>query len=109
MPVSPLRPVKGLDPYGEAGINSACDAIARAPAGEQERTLNAECFSIGTLAGADAVPADLALSVLLRAGAAMPSHDPRHPWRPEEIDFKVRRAFAAGLTHPREARRVAVA
>jgi Bifunctional DNA primase/polymerase, N-terminal len=108
-PTSPLRPVKGLDPYGEAAINSACDAIARAPAGEQERTLYAECFSIGTLAGADVVPVDLALSALLRAGAAMPSYDARHPWRPEEIDFKVRRAFAAGLTRPREARGAAVA
>jgi len=101
----PIRPVKGLSPYGEAAINSACDAIFRAPAGEQERTLNAECFSIGTLAGAGAVPQDVALNALLRAGNAMPSYDPRYPWRPEEIDFKVRRAFAAGTTHPREARR----
>jgi hypothetical protein len=109
VPTSPSRSVKGLDPYGEAAINSACDAIARAPAGEQERTLNAECFSIGRLAAADAIPADLALSALLRAGAAMRSYDARHPWRPEEIDSKVRSAFAAGLTRPREARRVAVA
>jgi hypothetical protein len=100
-----IRPVKGLSPYGEAAINSACDAIFRAPAGEQERTLNAECFAIGTLAGAGAVPRDVALNALLRAGNALPSHDPRYPWRPEEIDFKVRRAFAAGTTHPREARR----
>jgi hypothetical protein len=38
----------------------------------------------------------------------MPNHDARWPWRPEEIDAKVRRAFADGRAHPRklETRRV---
>lgn len=101
----PVRPVVGLDRYGAVSIESACTAIAKAPAGEQEATLNAECFSIGTLAGAGAVPADVALNALLRAAHAMPDHNPRMPWRPEEIDFKVRRAFQAGLASPREVRR----
>lgn len=102
-----LHPVSGLSPYGRAAIEGACGAIYRAPAGEQERTLNAECYAIGTLAGAGAgVPCDLALNALLKAGHAMPSHDPWRPWRPEEIDYKVRRAFAAGLHHPRRGRDV---
>lgn len=102
----PLEPVIGLGPYGEAAIESACNAIVRAPAGEQERTLNAECFSIGTAAGAGLIPPDIALRALLRAGNAMPDHDDLWPWRPEEIDLKVRRAFFAGLQHPRISRRV---
>jgi hypothetical protein len=102
----PLQPVVGLSPYGEAAIELACRAITRAPRGEQERTLNAECFSIGALVGAGAVPSDIALRALLRAANAMPDHDPQWPWRPEEIDLKVRRAFNAGISHPREARRV---
>lgn len=101
----PLRPVTGLSPYGRAAIESACDAIARAGPGEQERTLNAECFSIGSLAGAGALPADIALRALQRAGNAMPDHDGAWPWRPEEIESKVTRAFNAGLRHPREVRR----
>jgi hypothetical protein len=101
----PIGPCEGLSPYGEAAIESACDAIARAAPGYQEQTLNSECFSIGTLAGAQMVPAGIALRALLRAGSAMPDHDPRWPWRPEEIDFKVRRAFADGLRHPRGAHR----
>lgn len=101
----PAKPTTGLSRYGEAAIEAACSAIVAAPAGEQERTLNAECFSIGSAAAAGLVPADLALHALLRAGAAMPDHDARWPWRPEEIDLKVRRAFAAGQQHPREARR----
>lgn len=105
----PREPVKGLGPYATAAIEAACNAIVRAPAGQQERVLNSEAFSIGTAVGAGIVPAAIALAALLRAGAGMPDHDPRWPWRPEEIDLKIRRAFAAGQQHPRETRRAAVA
>jgi hypothetical protein len=105
----PIKPVKGLSPYGEAAVNGACEAIYRAPRGEQEKTLNDQCFAIGTLVGANAVPREVALRALLKAGHAMPSYDPNFPWRPEEVDFKIRRAFTAGLQHPREARRASVA
>ncbi len=105
----PPKPAAGLSPYAEAAIESACNAIVRAAPGEQEKTLNAEAFNIGTLVAAGYAPADIALRALIRAGAAMPDHDARWPWRPEEIDLKVRRAFAAGCAHPREARRAAVA
>jgi hypothetical protein len=101
----PVVSVEGLDLYGEAAIRRACEAIMHAGPGKQERTLNAECFSIGTLAGAGAVPADIALRSLLRAAKAMPDHDPAWPWRAEEIEAKVRRAFEAGQRHPREVRR----
>jgi Bifunctional DNA primase/polymerase, N-terminal len=99
----------GLSRYGEVAIDAACNAIVRAGPGQQEATLNSECFSIGTLAGAGALPADIALKALLRAGNAMPDHDAAWPWRPEEIDLKVRRAFSAGQSSPREVRHVRVA
>jgi hypothetical protein len=105
----PIVPVVGLSRYGEAAIEAACNAIVRAGPGQQERTLNAECFSIGTLAGAAAIPADIALQALLRAVNTMPDYDPARPWRPEEIDFKVRRAFSAGQANPREVRHAKVA
>ncbi|MGH7093734.1 MAG: hypothetical protein ACREFB_09400, partial [Stellaceae bacterium] len=104
-PAAPIVPVVGLSPYGTAAIEGACDAIIKAGPGAQERTLNAETFSIGTLAGAGAIPADLALRALLRAASGMPDHDPHLPWRPEEIDLKVRRAFEHGFARPREVRR----
>jgi hypothetical protein len=100
-----IQPCVGLSPYGKAALNSACESIVKAPAGEQESTLNAECFSIGSLAGAGAVPARLALGMLLNAAHSMPSHDPAWPWRSEEIDLKVRRAFDAGMRRPREGER----
>jgi hypothetical protein len=98
----------GLSRYAERALDAACNAVLRAPAGQQELTLNAECFSIGTLAGAGGIPEGLALKALLYTAAKMPNHDARRPWRPEEIDAKVRRAFADGQAHPRksEARRV---
>src|SRR5262249_18274306 len=40
----PIKPVTGLSRYGERAIELACEAIAHAAAGEQERTLNAEAF-----------------------------------------------------------------
>jgi hypothetical protein len=42
------------------------------------------------------------LKALLGAATRMPNYDPAWPWRPEEIDFKVRRAFHDGLAHPRQ-------
>jgi hypothetical protein len=102
-----IKPVVGLSPYGKAAIDGAVRAIMNAGHGQQERTLNAECFSIGTLAGAGVVRGDIALRALLFAAQRMPNYDPAWPWRDEEIDSKVRRAFNAGTRHPREARYVA--
>jgi Bifunctional DNA primase/polymerase, N-terminal len=112
-PTPPSRPRTGAPPnfqcaglsrYAEAALDAACNAIIGAPAGQQETTLNVEAFSLGTLAGAGGVPADLALKALLAAASRMPDHDPRWPWRSEEIDFKVRRAFRDGQAHPRHGR-----
>jgi hypothetical protein len=100
---SPAYQTAGLSPYGEATLGAACNAILRAPAGQQETTLNVECFSIGTLAGAGGVPEGLALKALLLTAGKMPDHDPRWPWRQEEIETKVRRAFRDGQAHPRRA------
>src|SRR5262249_39962291 len=97
---APGNPVVGLSPHAEAAIESACDRIFGAGPGVQEITLNGKCFALGTLAGAGRVPADIALSALLRAAHAMPSHDSRRPWRYGEVEAKVERAFAAGRQHP---------
>jgi hypothetical protein len=95
----------GLSPYAEAALDDACRAILSAPQGEQENTLNAECFSIGTLAGAGGIPAEFAKRCLIWAARQIPNYDPHRPWRPGELEFKVARAFADGERHPREARR----
>jgi hypothetical protein len=103
--VPQVRPSRFLTPYAERALDAACRAITNAPAGEQERTLNAEVFSIATLAAAGGIPADLARRVLHWAAAQMPNHDLQRPWRAAELARKVDRAFDDGMRHPREARR----
>src|SRR3954471_617174 len=99
----PVRPATGLSPYAEAALDSACRRIITAPAGEQEATFNGECFAIGTLAGAGAIPAEFARRALAWAAHQMPSHDRRRPWIGSEVDRKVERALAEGMRRPREA------
>jgi putative DNA primase/helicase len=101
----PVRRTAGLSPYAEAVLDGACRRIIGAPDGEQEQTLNAEAFAIGTLAGAGAIPSDFARGALIWAARQIPDYDHRHPWRAAEIVRKVNRAFEDGVRHPREARR----
>lgn len=91
----------GLSRYAEAALDAAARAIIVAPAGEQEMTLNGECFSIGTLAGAGAIPANFARKVLLWTARQMRDHDRRRPWIAGDVEFKVTRAFNDGMRHPR--------
>jgi hypothetical protein len=100
----PAKPTTGLSPYSEVALDSACRRIIAAPAGQQEVTLNAECFSIGTLVGAAAVPEVFAQRVLLWAAQQITDYDRHRRWRASDREKKVARAFDAGMRHPREAR-----
>jgi hypothetical protein len=100
----PAKPETGLSRYAEKSLDSACRKILAATAGEQEATLNGECFAIGTLAGAGGLPADFARRALIWTARQIPSHDPLRRWRPSDLERKVERAFADGLRHPREVR-----
>jgi hypothetical protein len=102
----PVRPTAGLSPYAEAVLDSACRRIIAAPAGQQEVILNAECFAIGTRAGARGIPPAFARQALIYAARQIPDYDHRRPWRARDIENKVNRAFAQGMQRPREARRV---
>jgi hypothetical protein len=103
--VRPIRPTIGLSPYAEVALDGAARRVIAAPNGEQEATLNGECFAIGTLAGAGGIPADFARRVLIWAARQAPSHDPRRPWRSSELEERAKRAFDAGMRRPRELRR----
>lgn len=100
----PVKPVDGLSPYARSALDSACRRIIDAPDGQQESTLNAEAFAIGTLAGASAIPAEFARRTLLWAGSQIRTYDARHPWRADQIAEKIGRAFADGEAQPREGR-----
>jgi FAD/FMN-containing dehydrogenase len=60
-----------------------------------------ECFAIGGLVGAGAVPAGLARDALLWAARQMPAHDPRRPWTEAELQKQVNQSFDYGRSHPR--------
>jgi hypothetical protein len=99
------KPVGELSPYCEGALDSAYQRIVEAPAGQQEATLNKQAFGLAILVAAWGMPPGLALDVLHKAAARMPSHDHRRPWRQKELDRKITDAFTAGLRHPREMRR----
>ena len=102
--VKPVRPAVGLSAYGEAALDSACQRILCARAGDQEATLNAECFAIGTLAGAGGIPAGLARDVLEWAAGKLTNYDASRPWSATELKRKVDAAFNAGMRRPRRAK-----
>jgi hypothetical protein len=103
-PEPSVRPSRGLSAYGEAALNNAVDRILSAGQGGQEQTLNAEAYGIGRLAGAGAVPTTLALAALTLAAKRMPDYEPARRWRERELETKVARSFAEGVSHPRRSR-----
>jgi hypothetical protein len=102
--LAPL-PVTGLSPYAEKALDGACRRIIAAPAGEQEATINAKAFRIGTLAGANAISAAFARRALTWAAHQVPTYDPRRPWRGAELERKIDKAFADGVCRSRDAHR----
>jgi hypothetical protein len=88
--------------YSRTALERACEAIERAPIGEQHKTLNAEAYSIGRLIGAGLMPRHLAIDCLIYSGKMMSNAPRRRRWREREITNKVVRAVREGELHPRE-------
>jgi hypothetical protein len=65
-------------------------------------TLNAEVFSIGTLAGAGGIPPDFARRALLWTARQLQSFDHRRPWQVHDLEAQVNHAFADGMRRPRQ-------
>lgn len=98
----PIRPARGLSPYADGALTSACDNIRNAPDGQQHVTLAREAFSIGTLAGAGGIPQDWAKRALLNAGLSMTDYPNRHGvWTAKSILRVIDDCFDAGMSHPR--------
>lgn len=96
-----------LDAYTRAALQAECDAIVRAPDGNQNNQINTSAFNIGTLVGAGALTEAEARQALLAAaragnhpdGRAIPTinsgltagmANPRTPWPPvSRNDFTI--------------------
>jgi hypothetical protein len=86
--------------YGDAALGRAIERILNAPNGLQERVINRETFSIGSLIGAKVISKDDAYRFLDIADQ-VPSLDPSRPWRPGEVRKKMVRSLAQGIARPR--------
>jgi Bifunctional DNA primase/polymerase, N-terminal len=87
--------------YGAAALDRACAAIAGAGNGDQNSTVNRECFSIGSLVAGGVIERSDALNRLRSAARSMTSYDSRWVWSARETDELVERAFNQGLSRPR--------
>jgi putative DNA primase/helicase len=97
------RPIlrQPLSRYGEAALDNAVNRIIAAPAGQQRDTLNREAYGIARLVAGGDIPSPLALEALCWAARQMRSHDPRRPWRHNDVKKAVQAAFIDGLARPR--------
>jgi hypothetical protein len=95
--------VHGATPYGARALSDECRAVATAPFGRQESTLNAAALRIGTLVAGGAIAEDTARAALLAAAFAMPSQRGWAPWTAEELRRKVLRGLRDGMRRPRQA------
>ncbi|NBV20344.1 MAG: hypothetical protein EBS11_27750, partial [Janthinobacterium sp.] len=89
--------------YGLAALADECNAIRRAPFGQQETTLNAAGLKVGALVAGGEIEEGIAVAELLAAGRSMGSESGREAWQPDEVEAKVRRAFKDGRNRPRKA------
>jgi hypothetical protein len=63
-------------PYGRALLARACEAIAAAPGGKQEVTLNGRSYQIGRYVGGGVLEFEPTVQELIRAGLRMMDYDP---------------------------------
>ncbi len=87
--------------YGEAALFSEAQGVAKAPIGEQEATLNAAAFRVGTLVGANQIDLAWAYQMLVGAGMRMKNDPAKGPWTRPGVETKVRRGLLQGIAKPR--------
>ena len=100
-PTIPASSFNSGSRYGAAALDRACAAICGAACGDQENTLNRECFSIGSLVAGGVLERSAALNRITSAALSMVSYNSRRPWLPREVVEKVDRSFGQGLNRPR--------
>ncbi|MFJ8309819.1 MULTISPECIES: DUF3987 domain-containing protein [unclassified Streptomyces] len=97
--LAPVIPLDRHDAYTRKALQAECDAIVRAPNGDQNNAINRAAFSIGTLVAVGALSEADAQGALLAAaragnhpegrarsaiesGLTAGAAKPRHPWPP---------------------------
>lgn len=84
------------DRYAEAALDGECKAVASAPEGQRNDTLNVAAVKLGSLVAAGAL-SESTVRAELRRAALHAGLDPR------ETDLTIASGLAYGLTQPRQA------
>lgn len=93
-PPGVMYTVVGCDRYATAALRSELDAVARAPQGTRNHTLNAAAFSLGQLVGAGMLEGAEVHAALIEASAAcgLPEREARRT---------IASGLSAGIAQPR--------
>ncbi len=98
--VAEAKAFQGVSPFGNALLVSARKAIANAPNGKQEETLNDRPFQIGRYIGGGLLDCKDTIEALVMAGLHMSDFDKRWEWTEKEIRTKVIHAVDKGMLKP---------
>jgi hypothetical protein len=90
-------------PYGLGALDRECAAVAGAPPGTQEVTLNNAGLKLGALVAGQELARAVAVSSLVGAGLQMAAAAGERSWSTDEVRRKVERAVADGMAAPRTA------
>jgi hypothetical protein len=88
------------NPYGRSILQSACEAIADAPDGKQEITLNDRSYQIGRYVAGGLLDQVSTTQALIMSGLKMVDYDPTNEWTERQITKKVEAAIKAGKLKP---------
>ncbi len=99
-PMAAPRSEGPTNSYGRAALAQLCHEIASCPPGSQDDTLYRKATRIGSLAHGGNIALDEAWTAAVDAGMRMANGKPDHPWRRQEIERKVERAFAYAAQSP---------
>jgi len=88
-------PTDRLDAYTRRAVQAECDAIARAPEGDQNNQINTSAFNLGTLVAVGALTENDARQALLAAARAGNHPDGR-------AIPTINSGLTAGMSHPRD-------
>lgn len=92
-PVTPYTG-QGASPYGNAALDRECDAVAHAPKGTRNHTLNRACYSLAQLIASGHLVPEVVEAKLTHAATVA-------GLAPREIAATLASAHRAGAQHPR--------
>lgn len=92
-PRVPLPEKQAGTSVGMSMLETACNKVAFASPGTQEKTLVSQCWHVGRLIDEGRVDRALAVRLLEHAASSMADEPGRKPWQPHELSDRIRIAM----------------